>query len=122
MKKTGSALILIIIFTAVAMLVISTAVAIISNNLSSKTAFNISDKSYISAESGVENALMLLLRKRDYIGESFNFNQGNVNVTVSGSPIITITSTSNINNYNRTIVVIGEFNGNKFEISSWGEQ
>ena len=74
------------------------------------------------AESGVENAMLRLLRNPGYTGEAMNINGGNVTVQVTNNgTIFTITSVGKIGFFVHTIQAIGTMTNNTLTLSSWKE-
>ena len=75
------------------------------------------------AESGMENALLLLLRNPNYVGETLTVGTGTATITVTGnSTTKTITSIGRINNYLQTVEVIVTYNNTIMTITSWEEK
>lgn len=76
---------------------------------------------YSVAESGVENAILRLLRDRNYTGETLQIEDGSAEITVvNGSPIL-ITSKGMAGNTARTIQAESTYVNNVLTITSWKE-
>ncbi|OGK20152.1 hypothetical protein A3C23_01465 [Candidatus Roizmanbacteria bacterium RIFCSPHIGHO2_02_FULL_37_13b] len=120
--KKGQALITLLIFILIAITISSSSMIIlllnsqgIQKNQQGTIALHI-------AESGVENALLRLLRNPNYTGEEdLPVGEGNVTITVSGSPDKTIISTGKTGNFIRKIRVITSYHDNALSVDSWKE-
>lgn len=84
-KEDGMALVTVLVFSSVAMLVVTLAISmgILSSMSSRQMIQGLEAKSV--AESGVENALLRLLRDPTYIGETLTMDNGTATIVVSGS-------------------------------------
>jgi hypothetical protein len=122
MNQKGQALISILLVMAMAVLVFSS--ALVSTSLSKTAGISTeSDKILYSAETGVEEALIKLLRDPNYTGETIN-NLGGVSVTVSVTPTLNpnemlIRSGASSNDIIRTVEVLVEFTDNILTITNW---
>lgn len=124
-KQRGLALITILVFGALAMIVIIFGVTLMVIQTDSARQFLAAQKTLAIAESGMENALLRLLRNPNYSGETLTFPNGTATIVVTsemGSKIVTVTADSeNFLDSIRTIqAVISEQDGQSI-ISSWQE-
>lgn len=121
-KNRGQALVTFIFFTAIATTITSGALALAITTSQTDVKEQIASEAYFFAESGIENALLRILRDESYTGEVMNFNGASTSITVSGGTTKTITSTATIGNFVKQITVVGSYNSNgEFEITSWKE-
>lgn len=121
-NNSGQAVITLIFITLIAIMIGSSA-AIVST-LNSRSAQRVEDGSeaYYIAESGMENAMIRLLRDPSYSGERIDVGDGTANICVdnSGSPI-TVTSVGKIDNFVRTIQTSVDYADGAFTVESWKE-
>ncbi|MBI3380276.1 hypothetical protein HY029_05990 [Candidatus Gottesmanbacteria bacterium] len=117
----GQALVTLLFFMIIAITVTSGAVVIILSNSVSASKFDQGNSAYYIAESGVENALIRLLRNPNYTGETLPIDTGNATIQISGSNPITITSVGTLNNLSRTIQVTVDYTNNILTVQSWKE-
>lgn len=121
--KTGTVLITLLFFVAIAITITSAAVAVtISNSLG---ASKIQDSTLARdiAEGGAENALLRLLRNpTSYTGETLTINGGTATITVTtNGSTRSITSVGKLGNFTRTIQITTSYTNNVMTISSWKE-
>lgn len=120
-KKNGQALVTLLFFIIIG-ITITTAAAVIllGNNLTTSTVEQ-GTTAYYAAESGIENALVALLRNPTYAGETMTIDNATVIVQVAqGNPIV-ITATGKYANTLRKIQANAVYNNNTLSISSWKE-
>lgn len=122
----GQALVTLLFFVIIAITITSAAIAITISNLTSGEKLQEGLLAYDNAESGVENALIRLLRDPDYTGETLSFINGNLNsqaiVQVNGIlPNRTIISKGSTGKSLKTIQVDINYSNNIMNILSWKE-
>jgi len=121
-NKQGSAtLITLLVFMIIALSISATSVAILISNSQSGSMIEQGTNAYSAAESGVENAIIQLLRNRSYIGETLTVGNETAEVIVSGAGPYTIISLGKSGAYSRTIQVILNDTSGVLTISSWKE-
>jgi len=123
MKKTkkGQALVTLLIFSTLAIVMVSTAVALTITGSLKTSMFEDGLVTYQMAEGGAENAMLRILRNPSYTGETMSFGTGTVEITVNGTNPVIITSTANNGSYQRTIQVnLTDING-VVAVNSWKE-
>ncbi len=122
LNNQGQALITLLVFMLIGIIVTTTSIYLAINAATSISNSQNGTVAYYVAESGIEEALLRLLRNPGYTGEN-NVPVGNgmVDITVTGSTIKTITATGSVGNYSRTIQVIADYTNNILSINSWKE-
>lgn len=125
MKKlqdnTGQALVTLLIFVFITTIVTSAAIVLIVTNSLSVGSVQSGTNAYIVAESGIENALIRMLRDPDYTGETMTMDAGTATITITGTEPRTITSRGSSGDFTRTIEVVVGYTNNIMTISSWKE-
>src|SRR3990167_8570329 len=79
--QSGQALITLIFFVLIAVVITSGAIIMIAVNSLSVGKFQEGSISYYSAESGIENAILRILRNPSYLGETLTIDDSIVVVT-----------------------------------------
>ena len=119
--KTGQALITLLFFVIIVITITSGAVvAIIVSSLSADRTQQ-GTVSYYVAESGIENALLRLLRNPNYSGETLQVGDETAQITVAGDTNKTITSQALVGNSIHTIQVEAQYLNNTLTVLSWKE-
>jgi hypothetical protein len=121
--QKGNSLVMLLVFAVVATTVAAAAVAVMINVSQGTSRLEGRILASQVAESGMENALLRLLRNPNYVGETnLQVGNGTVDITVTGDATTkTITSIGRINNYLQTVQVIVTYNDTIMTISSWKE-
>ena len=119
--QRGQTLVTVLVFSVVAISVATAAVAIMINISQGTSLVGGSVIAKQTAESGVENALLRLLRDPSYTGETLPVGDGSVEITVTGTSTKTITAVSSVNGYTKTVQVIADFNSGVLSVTSWKE-
>lgn len=117
----GSTLITLLVFMIVALSVTTTAVAILIVNSQSGSMQEQGTEAYGAAESGIENAIIRLLRNPAYTGETLSVGLNTAVITVSGIGPYTITSTGTRGNYTRKVQAIIDYTDGILTVASWKE-
>jgi len=118
----GQSIIILSVFIGIFIAVTTAAIIIISTNSVAADAFQQGISARQVAESGIENAILRLLRSPDYNGETFPVGNGSATVSVTGDPNNkTILSTGTLGNFQRKIEAVIVYTNNKLTISSWKE-
>ena len=130
MKKNmqkGQALISLLFFMVIGITLIVAASIVTLENVSSTSAAEQGTIAYFAAESGIEDALLLVLRypptsTTPYTGGTTTYSQGQATVTVSPSGnILTITSIGTYQNAIRKVQVQETNGSNGWQVTSWQE-
>lgn len=124
-KQQALALITVLIFGAVAIIVITFGVTLMVIQTDSVRQFFNAQKALTIAESGMENALLRLLRNPNYSGEILTLPNGTATIIVNNNgsnKTVTVTAdTGNLVSSTRTIeAVVIEENGRSI-VESWKE-
>ncbi|MBI5127785.1 hypothetical protein HZA76_05035 [Candidatus Roizmanbacteria bacterium] len=120
--KKAQALITLIVFIAIAMVIISATVTMIAVNSEAASTTQQSLLVREAAENGIENALLRLLRDPTYSGETIpdSVNAFNTVVSVTGDDLNkTIVSTATSNNFQRKIKAKITYNDNILKVIFW---
>lgn len=120
--RHGQALLMLVSFVAVALTVLTAAVINAFINIKAATSTQLSDVAYSVTESGIENALIRVLRDSTYTGETLTVGTGSVQTTVTGANPKTITAVGTAGQFKRTIQVIASDSAGILTVTSWREQ
>ena len=120
-NQKGQALVLLLVFVAIAMIVTTSAVTLTIVNTQSTSRLSLGKQALSLAQSGLDNAILRLLRDPAYNGETITIGSGSVTITVTGITTRTITSVGSLTDYQRTIRVVGSYVNNIFTITSYQE-
>lgn len=119
--RKGQALVLLLVFMAITIVVVTAVTTLTINNSVAALKFNQGDVALSIAESGAENGILRVLRDPDYLGEVLQVGSGSAKISVSGGTMPTIVSVGTVGNFRRVIEVKGSFVNNVLTISSWRE-
>lgn len=120
-NQSGQILVILLVIVVVAIIITSASVVIVYNNTQAAGRFEQGTETYYVAESGLENALLRLLREPNYTGETLNVDNGTAVIQVTGTNPIIVTSQGTMGNYQRIIQVKAVYNNNILTINSWKE-
>jgi type II secretory pathway pseudopilin PulG len=123
-NNKGQALVLILILAVVMVSVTTAAVAIVLTNSQLTSQTEIGSQALAAAESGAENALLLLLRDPyGYLGETIDFFDGSTALVSipSGNYPKTMISTGKFGNFTRKVEIGLTYSNNELGISFWRE-
>lgn len=120
-NSAGSVLVTLLVFTAMALVIAGGAVTVSIINTQSTSVLVSGEETLHVAESGIDNAVLRLLRDDTYTGETLTVGNGTATITVTGTTDKTITSVGVIGDYRRTVQAVGSFTGSVFTLSSWAE-
>ena len=119
--QKGQALVTLLFFVLISLTITSAAIIIIIANSISASRFQEGTGAYYTAESGVENALLRLLRDPNYTGETLIIGTGTATVTVSGANPKTIVSIGQNGNFKRTVQAQATYSNGYYTFSNWKE-
>lgn len=121
-NESGQVILTIVVFMVVMILVTTAATLTTVVNTRNASIYEMGTRAYAIAESGAENALIILLRNPNYTGETLSLDGGEVVVTVNGSGSTrTVTSTSSLNAFSRTVRVQLTYTNSVMTVTSWRE-
>lgn len=121
LNQKGQALITLLVFVVMATVIIAGAVSVSIINTQSTYKFADSQAALKVAETGVENALLKLLRNPDFAGEILTVGEGTATISISGTTTKNIVSVGVNNNYTRKIQAEASFSNNVLSLTSWSE-
>lgn len=126
MKKTnlyqnGQTLVILLVYMIIAVTITSAAVVMVLNSSTGTGKVHQGATAFDIAESGAENAILKLLRDRNYAGETLDIGNGQAEVTVTGTNPKTIISTGTLNNFSRSVRVLVNINNGELTVTSWKE-
>ena len=119
--QRGQALITLLFFVLISLTITSAAIIIIIINSISVSRFQEGTLAYYLAESGVENALLRLLRDPNYTGETLTIGTGTAVITVTGANPKTVVVVSQNGNFKRTVQAQMNYNNGYYTFSNWKE-
>ncbi len=119
--KYGQTLVTLLIFMIIGITITTAAVVMVIVNSRNVSRIEQGNNTLVIAESGIENALLRLLRDPTYAGETLTVGTGTtiVQVTTVGTQR-TITSTAVVGNFSRTVQATVTLSGD-LTITSWQE-
>lgn len=117
----GQALVVLLVFMVVSITITSAAVIMILVNSQATSKFEAGSSTAALTESGVEDALLRLLRNPSYTGETLTIGGGSVTVEVSGGEAKTIRSQTTAGVFAREVEVKAMATGNALSVTSWKE-
>lgn len=120
-KERGQALVTLLYIIMIGTAITSAVVIIMLVNIMGGGTMQQGELAYYAAESGIENALLNLLRNPSYSGETINLGSGSVTTEVTSQNPLTIVATGKYYNTARKIQVQTVYNNNVLSISSWKE-
>lgn len=117
----GQALVSLLFFMVIAIMVTSAAIIILTNNSLTTSKNEQGTIAFYFAESGIENALLRLMRDPDYSGETLPIGEGNAVVQVTqGNPIVILSTGINGNSI-RKIQAQAAYSNYLLNVISWKE-
>ena len=119
--QSGQALVTLLVFAAVGIILTTTSVALTVTNARSSLNYSQGLLALDIAESGIENALITLLRNPSYTGEVITIGDGEATVVVTGINPKTVRSTGQLNNSIRIVEVQTSSLNGIFTVDSWRE-
>jgi len=120
-KEKGQALITLLFFILISLTITTGAIIIIVTNSISASKIQEGTLAYYVAESGVENALLRLLRDPNYTGETLMIGSGTAVITVSGNNPKTVLSVGQNGNFKRKVQAQINYNNGYYTFSNWRE-
>ncbi len=119
--QRGQALVTLLFFVLISLTITSGAIIIIITNSISASKFAEGTQAYYTAESGVENALLRLLRDPNYAGETLVVGDGTAAITVTGTNPKTVVSVGQNGNLKRKVSAQMNYGNGYYTFSNWKE-
>jgi len=119
--QSGQTIIALLIFMLVAMTITIASIAIAITNIQGNNSISSGQIALQNAESGAENAILLLQRNPSYSGGTMTLNNGTATISVSGSGTITIVSIGSTGNFQRKVTVTASQSANVINVTHWSE-
>ena len=118
-SEVGQTLVSLLVFSVVALAVTTTSISVTINTSQATQA--VENRVYIqhAAQSGIENALLMLLRDPTYGGETITIDDVTIVTTIIGSDPYTITATADNTRFSHTEEAVVTYTNNILTISSW---
>lgn len=120
-SQSGQALVPLLIFVIVGMIIISFTVSLVAVNSQNASRYLQGEQALSVADSGIENAMMRLLRDPEYAGGTVSIGSGQAVVTVTGTDPYTVTSVGSVGNFSRTVQVETSRVDGVLQVDSWQE-
>ena len=120
-NSKGQTLVMLLVFIVIGITVITASVGLIINSSRSIDRLYQGSNALSLAESGIEIAMIKLIRNSSYIGETITIGQGQVVASVSGSTTKTIRSIGTLGDSTRTVEATVTTIGYRLTITSWME-
>lgn len=118
-SQSGQTLVILLVFITVAIMVTVSATLLSSYALTAITRSEQSEIALGVAESGMEDALLRLLRDPSYTGDTLVLPEGTAVITVTGSTTKTIISSGVAGDFKRVVVVSAVYTGGILTVTSW---
>ena len=120
-SERGQTLVMLLLFMVMAIMVVSAAVGLIINNSKSTDKLYQGSNALSIAESGIEIAMIKLIRNSSYTGETQSIGGGQAVITVTGTEPKTIRSKATTGDFTRTVEAIVTTVNYRLTITSWRE-
>lgn len=117
--QRGQTLVSLLVFSVMALTVAAAATVIMINSAQATQITQGRTNAANAAESGVENALLRLIRNPSYSGETLTVDTASVIITVTGTTTKTITSEATVGSYVYTAQATAEYVNNRLTVTSW---
>lgn len=117
--QAGNALIPLLVFMVVAIVITTTATALVITNSQNAAIVESGLQAELVAQSGIENALLQLIRNPSYTGETVTVGAGTATIVVSGGPVYQVQSIGRVGDFSRTIEVDAEYIDFELVVTDW---
>ena len=118
-NQEGQSLVMLLVFSVMAISVAATAVAIMINSSRSTHITESRTAVMAAAESGIENAIIRLIRDPAYAGETFTLDDNTITITVAGTDTKTIQATADNGLFKHSIQATASYVDNRLTVTSW---
>lgn len=119
--EKGQALVTLLFFVLISLTITSAAIIIIITNSLSASKLEEGNLAYYAAESGVENALLRLLRDPNYSGETLAVGNATAVITITGVNPKTVVSVGQNGNFKRKVSAEMTYINGYYTFSNWKE-
>ncbi len=120
-KEKGQTLIILLLYMEIAIIITTAAItAVITNALGTDKVYQ-GTATVDVAESGVETAIIKLIRDPGYTGETLTVNGGTATINITGINPKVVTSKGTFGNFTRSIVAAVGISNNALTVLSWKE-
>lgn len=116
--QAGQAVLSLLVLMTISVAIITAIVIMVLNNVTALSSVEQGTVAYYASETGLENALLRLLRDPNYSGETFPIEGGTVVIQVGAG---VATSTATIANSIRKTELNYVYNNNVLTVISWKE-
>ena len=120
-QEAGQAMITLLFFIVISVIITSAAVIIITINSTTASKVVQGSLALSIAESGMENAVLRILRNPDYTGETLSIGNGSAIISVSRTEPKIAISEGRLGNFVRKIQAQIGYTDNILTIESWKE-
>lgn len=120
-SEEGQSMILLLFSVILSVAITTLAIMMLVINSGSVGVFETGVEAKQIAESGMEKALLELIRDPAYLGESYQMGEGQVNTTISGSNPKTINVSVTLGDSTKTVEVLANYTNNVLQVTSWKE-
>lgn len=120
--QQGQTVTLLLVFTAVGIVLTTAAIGLAINNAHGNMIIHEGALAMQMAESGVENALMSLLRNPSYGGGTLSIGDQTATITVTGTSSKLIRSVGEVGGYRRILEITASYNADGILVPiAWNE-
>jgi hypothetical protein len=121
LSQTGQTLIALLIFMLVAMTITISATAVAIINIKSNNGLSNGQAALQIANSGVENAILVLEKNPAYTGGTMTVGSGSATISITGTTTLTIVSVATLGKYQRTETATVTQTGTLYSLTNWIE-
>ncbi len=118
-KQEGQTLVTLLVFSVMAISVAAASVAIMINTSRATHITESRVRVMGAAESGIENAILRLIRNPSYSGETLILDDNTITITVTGTDTKTIQATAANGLFRHTIEATASYIDNRLTVTSW---
>ncbi len=120
--RAGQALVSLLVFMVIGITIAGAAITVTIINSQATAGYLLGEQALAAADSGVENALMQLLRNHGYTGETLTLGNQSVIITVTAAGASrTILAEGISQNMHRKVQATATFSGTVLAVNTWAE-
>jgi hypothetical protein len=120
-SQKGYLAVTLLVFVVVSVVIATAAIGMSIANLQAVSAYEQSAEALLVAQSGIENALIRLLRDPSYTGETLTVGTGTATITVTGTNPQTVISKGVLGTKQRTLRAIVDRTNGIVSVTSYSE-